>query len=45
VIKGSIEIEGQALNKRDALGIWEKNDLQIKVTPNSKVLLIDIPMS
>jgi len=45
VIEGDIKIEDQELNKRDALGIWEKDHLQIEVTPNSKVLLIDIPMS
>lgn len=46
VIKGDITIDGQALNERDGLGIWDTD--KIKVTANSadaEVLLMDVPMT
>ncbi|HEX7413841.1 MAG TPA: pirin family protein [Bacteroidia bacterium] len=46
VIKGDITIDGQALNERDGLGIW--NTTKIKITANSphaELLLMDVPMT
>ena len=44
VIEGEITIEGQILGKRDALGIWDIEKIQIESTNNATLLLIDIPM-
>lgn len=45
VIDGSFDIDGKSLNKRDALGIWETPEIKITATsPNSRILLIDVPM-
>jgi redox-sensitive bicupin YhaK (pirin superfamily) len=44
VIEGSIEINGQTLNRRDALGISETNSFEIKVTSDAKILAIEVPM-
>ncbi|MDR2906570.1 MAG: pirin family protein [Bacteroidales bacterium] len=44
VVEGSIEINGQKLNKRDGLGISETESFDIKVTSNSDVLAIEVPM-
>lgn len=46
IIDGSFEIEGQKLSKRDALGIWEIDTIQIKsLEAGSRLLLIDVPMN
>lgn len=45
VIEGSAEVEGQKLEKRDALGVSETDELNIKAKAGSKILLMDIPMT
>jgi redox-sensitive bicupin YhaK (pirin superfamily) len=44
VIEGEIKIGGQSLNKRDALGISETENVVIEAGKNSQVLAIEIPM-
>lgn len=44
VVEGQITINGQVLNKRDALGVWDTTDCDIIFNENSKVLLLDVPM-
>ena len=44
VIDGSIEIDGQTLNQRDALGVWDTTSIDLNITKNSRVLLIDVPL-
>tara|TARA_R110001632_G_scaffold53818_1_gene132227 strand:- start:1065 stop:1778 length:714 start_codon:yes stop_codon:yes gene_type:complete len=44
VIDGQIDVHGEQLNKRDALGIWDSGSMKIKATTNSEILLIDVPM-
>jgi redox-sensitive bicupin YhaK (pirin superfamily) len=44
IIEGDVTINGQALNKRDALGIWNVKDLTIKADSDAEVLLMDVPM-
>ena len=43
-IEGEIEINGQKLEKRDAIGIWETNEIQVKANSNAKFLVMEIPM-
>ncbi len=46
VLKGDITIDGQSLNERDGLGIWDTD--KIKITANSsdaELLLMDVPMT
>ncbi len=43
-IEGEIEVNGEKLEKRDAIGIWETNEIEIKATLNSKFLIMEIPM-
>ncbi len=45
VINGSVEIDGNTLNKRDALGISETNQFTIKATADTELLAIEIPMT
>lgn len=44
VVEGQITINGQELNKRDALGVWNTEAFAISFNENSKVLLLDVPM-
>jgi quercetin 2,3-dioxygenase len=44
-INGQIEVDGQLLEKRDAIGIWETNELNIKATTDAKFLVMEIPMA
>ncbi len=44
VIEGEIEIEGNVLSNRDAIGITDTKDFQINVLKPAKLLAIEIPM-
>jgi redox-sensitive bicupin YhaK (pirin superfamily) len=44
-IDGTIEVSGTTLEKRDAIGIWETNEIEIKAATNSKFLVMEIPMN
>ena len=43
-IEGEIEVNGEKLEKRDAIGIWETPELEIKANTNAKFLVMEIPM-
>jgi hypothetical protein len=43
-IEGEIEVNGATLEKRDAIGIWETSELEIKANTASKFLIMEIPM-
>lgn len=46
VVKGSVEINGNTLEDRDAIGIKDKNEISIKaITQDAEILIMDIPMS
>lgn len=44
VIDGDVTINGQKLNKRDGLGIWDTKEISINADSNAELLLIDVPM-
>jgi quercetin 2,3-dioxygenase len=44
VINGDVTINGQLLNNRDALGVWNVKELRIKADSNAELLLMDVPM-
>ncbi|MDX1904891.1 MAG: pirin family protein [Thermonemataceae bacterium] len=44
VIEGDVLVGGEKLQKRDALGVWELENLEIEALTETKLLLIDIPM-
>lgn len=43
-IEGEIEVNDEKLEKRDAIGIWETNEIEIKAKTNAKFLIMEIPM-
>ncbi len=44
IIEGSVKINAQVLNKRDALGVYDTGSLTIDTEANTRLLIMDIPM-
>jgi len=44
VLSGDITVNGESLNKRDGLGIWDVQELDIKGTNDAELLLMEVPM-
>lgn len=44
VIEGSVEIDGNKLNAKDAIGLWEFDSVEIKADSKSKLIAIEVPM-
>lgn len=44
VITGKITVNGEYLNKRDAAGITDSNEIEIKATEGAELLLLEVPM-
>ena len=44
VLEGDLKIAGQALNKRDGLGVWDTNSVDISAASDAKLLLMEVPM-
>ena len=44
VIEGKIEVSGNSLSAKDAIGVSETESVPVQATDNSKVLFIEVPM-
>lgn len=44
MIEGIAEISGEELSKRDAIGVYNTEEIELKFAENSRVLIIEIPM-
>lgn len=45
VLKGSLEINDQALEARDGYGLWDIDSIRLKASADAEVLLMEVPMS
>jgi redox-sensitive bicupin YhaK (pirin superfamily) len=45
VLNGSVDLAGEKLGKRDAVGLEDLNSVEIKALENSELLLIEVPMN
>lgn len=46
VIKGSATVNGEDLNERDAIGLWDQSSVQVMAgSKGAEILVMDIPMS
>lgn len=45
LLEGQIEVAKETLSKRDALGIWDTNEITIKTIEKSEISLIEVPMN
>ena len=44
VIEGEVEVGGQTLSRRDAIGVWETQNVEIKTKTDAELLLVQVPM-
>jgi redox-sensitive bicupin YhaK (pirin superfamily) len=45
VLEGEATINGNQLNKRDALGVWDTDKIELKANTAADILLIEVPMN
>jgi redox-sensitive bicupin YhaK (pirin superfamily) len=45
VLEGDATINGQALHARDGFGIWDTTSFTVQADSNTRLLLMDVPMS
>ena len=45
VINGSVTVDGEVLNKRDAIGISGTGSFTINATAGAELLAIEVPMN
>ena len=45
IIDGNVTINDQSLFKRDAIGIWDSDKVNITAVTNAQILLIEVPMN
>ncbi|AFD08843.1 Pirin-related protein [Solitalea canadensis DSM 3403] len=45
VLSGEVEVDGNTLGERDAIGIWETNKIDVKTNTYTELLLIEVPMN
>ena len=44
VLEGDAVVEGQLLGRRDAIGVWDINAVELEAQSNCSLLLIEVPM-
>ncbi len=44
LLEGDLKVNGQLLNKRDGLGVWDTSAVKLEADSNAEVLLIEVPM-
>ncbi|MEJ5994683.1 pirin family protein [Pedobacter sp. Du54] len=44
VLSGKIQVNGQILDTRDGLGIWETDTVEVKATEDAEFLMMEVPM-
>jgi len=45
VIEGDVMVAGATLNKRDAIGITDVSEIEIRAERNARILIMDVPMN
>ena len=43
-IDGEIEVNGQKLERRYSICIWETNEIEVKANTDAKFLVMEVPM-
>jgi redox-sensitive bicupin YhaK (pirin superfamily) len=44
VLSGEVEVNGQALDTRDGLGIWDTDSFEVKAIADTEFLMMEVPM-
>ncbi|WP_418654725.1 pirin family protein [Tenacibaculum soleae] len=45
ILDGEVEIDGKKLSKRDGMGIWDTDSINVKATKDARILLMEVPMT
>nr|WP_321235579.1 pirin family protein [uncultured Psychroserpens sp.] len=45
VVDGEVEVAGNSLGKRDAIGVFETDTIKIKARHNSELIIVEVPMN
>jgi redox-sensitive bicupin YhaK (pirin superfamily) len=45
LMEGDLQVNGQALNKRESIGLWETELVQIRCTAESRFVLVEVPIN
>ncbi|GGD10562.1 pirin family protein [Hyunsoonleella pacifica] len=45
VTEGGVKISGNTLNKRDAMGVWDTDTVDISASEDAEVVIIEVPMN
>ncbi len=45
VLEGEVKAAGESLGPRDAMGIWDAQEISFESTPGARVLLMEVPMN
>ena len=45
VIEGDVKVAGQDLNRRDGLGVYETEEIEITTDSNTRLLVMEVPMN
>lgn len=45
VLEGSVSVNGQSLDKRDAYGVWDTDKISIAAESDAQFLLMEVPMA
>jgi redox-sensitive bicupin YhaK (pirin superfamily) len=45
IIEGKANICGQNINKRDAIGIWETDTIQLDIEQDTEFIVIEVPIN
>ncbi len=45
MVNGKIEVDNNKLGKRDAIGIWELENVDIVAKEDSEIIIIEVPMN
>jgi redox-sensitive bicupin YhaK (pirin superfamily) len=45
VLEGKVNVNGESLNTRDAIGIWDTDKVKLIADSDARILLMDIPMN
>ena len=45
VLEGSAEINGESLSRRDGMGVWNTDKLEVVANEDARILLMEVPMN
>lgn len=45
ILEGSATVNGETLGRRDAIGVWDTEEVEFLAESDAKILLMDIPMN